>query len=161
MSIKTTSPKVVYFAMDFSRDPTKFRDKMPIQMRLGWALGFRKALYDTGKSYTAESIIEPATTRYIYLMVDDFNNSVNDHYITAFNEGTINKSILARIAVKSVYFSIIMENDGSLVSEPRSYFGPVDIQRLHIKLFDDYGRTLDMNGSDISFSLSIKMLYDM
>jgi hypothetical protein len=48
-----------------------------------------------------------------------------------------------------------------IVSEPRKYFGPVDIQRIRIRLFDEYGRTLYMNSADYSFCLSLKMMYDV
>jgi hypothetical protein len=48
-----------------------------------------------------------------------------------------------------------------IVSEPRKYFGPVDIQRMRIRLFDEYGRTLYMNSVDYSFCLSLKMMYDL
>jgi len=69
--------------------------------------------------------------------------------------------ILARISVKGSYFSLIMESDFNIVTEPRRYFGPVDIQRLRIRLFDDKGRILPMNNSNFSFCLNLKMLYDL
>jgi len=47
-----------------------------------------------------------------------------------------------------------------LVTEPRKYFGPVDIQRLHIQVFDDHGRQLDIT-NNYSFVLTFKMLYDL
>jgi len=54
-----------------------------------------------------------------------------------------------------------MESDFNIVTEPRRYFGPVDIQRLRIRLFDDKGRILPMNNSNFSFCLNLKMLYDL
>jgi hypothetical protein len=54
-----------------------------------------------------------------------------------------------------------MENDYNIVTEPRTYFGPVDIQRLRIRLFDDRGRLLNMNNTNYSFCLDLKMLYDL
>jgi hypothetical protein len=69
--------------------------------------------------------------------------------------------ILARISIKGSYFSLIMESDFNIVTEPRRYFGPVDIQRLRIRLFDDKGRILPMNNSNFSFCLNLKMLYDL
>jgi hypothetical protein len=54
-----------------------------------------------------------------------------------------------------------METDYNLVSEPRRYFGPVDIQRLRIRLYDEFGRILAMNQSNFSFSLTLKILYDL
>ena len=41
----------------------------------------------------------------------------------------------------------------------REYFGPVNIERLQISLYDDKGNYVDMNGIDWSFTLKIKQLY--
>ena len=49
----------------------------------------------------------------------------------------------------------------NLITEPRRYFGPVDIQRLRVQLYDDFGRILDLNKSDFSFVLNLKVLYDI
>jgi hypothetical protein len=95
------------------------------------------------------------------LAIDDYNNSVNNNFITAFNESVLSPNIMARISIKGTYFSLLMENDLNIVTEPRKYFGPVDIQRLRIRLFDDYGRVLDMNGANYSFCILFKMIYDL
>jgi hypothetical protein len=53
------------------------------------------------------------------------------------------------------------QNDSyQIVAEPRKYFGPVDIQRLHVQLYDEWGRILDMNNSDYSFCITFELLYD-
>ena len=41
----------------------------------------------------------------------------------------------------------------------RDYFGPVDIDRLKIKLVDDRGEIVDLRGLDWNFTLSIEQLY--
>jgi len=68
---------------------------------------------------------------------------------------------MARISIKGSHLSLIMENELTVVTEPRQYFGPVDIQRMRIRLFDEYGRILQMNGSNFSFCLKLKLLYDL
>ena len=78
-----------------------------------------------------------------------------------FNKSILSPNILARISIKGSYFSIIMESDFNIVSEPRKYFGPVDIQKLHIQLLDEHGRILHMNNSNFSFCINLKMLYDL
>ena len=98
--------------------------------------------------------------RYIYLVVNDFNNSVNNHFVGAFNNWILNDNILARITINGQYFNILMENDLSQHIEPRKYFGPVDIYRLQFKLLDDHGRVLDMNNANYSICLTFKCLYD-
>lgn len=153
--------KIMEIKMDFSKNNAGINDGKPIQHKIGWNLGFLKENYEGKTAYVSETIIEPASIRYIYLAIDDFNNSVNNNFITAFNESVLSPNILARISIKGAYFTLLMENDLNIVTEPRKYFGPVDIQRLRIRLFDDYGRVLDMNGANYSFCLIFKMLYDL
>lgn len=150
-----------FFSMDFTKDIIGNPDSLNLSTKLGWNLGFIKPTYDNAKSYTADTIIEPAAIRYIYLAIDDFNNSFNNHFVSVFNKSMMNPNILARISIKGSYFSLIMENDLNIVSEPRRYFGPVDIQRLKIRLLDEHGRVLPMNNSNFSFCLDFKMLYDL
>jgi len=147
--------------MDFTRDINGSTDNIPISSKIGWNLGFLKHKYTGYITYTSDTILEPATIRYIYLAIDDFNNSSNNHFISVFNKSILSPNILARISIKGSYFALLMENDYSIVSEPRKYFGPVDIQKLRIRLFDEHGRILQMNNSNYSFCLNLKMLYDL
>jgi hypothetical protein len=133
----------------------------PITSRFGSNLGFTSSTYTGSLSYVSESIMEPFGIRYFYLVVDDYNNSVNNHFVTAFNQSILNPNILARIAVSGGYFTLLTTNDLRIVTEPREYFGPVDIQRLHVQVFDDYGRQLNMNNTNFSFCLTFKMLYNL
>ena len=58
----------------------------------------------------------------------------------------------------SVPTPIVVFGD-TLKSNAREYFGPVHIDRLGIKLVDDKGALLDLNGADWSFTLKVKQLY--
>jgi len=147
--------------LDFSRNIDGVEDtQLDITRTLGWNLGFNKALYCGFKTYTGDTLVEPASIRYIYLAIDDFNNSVNNQFVSAFDK-MLDPHILARISIKGSYFSLVMENDFNIVTEPRQYFGPVDIQRLKIRLLDEHGRILDMNESNFSFCLNFKVMYDL
>jgi len=128
---------------------------------IGINLGFLKPHYSGSTHYISDTLIEPASIRYVYLAIDDYNNSVNDHFISAFNNTILQPNILARISIKGSYFSLVMENDFSVISEPRKYFGPVDIQKLHIRLLDEHGRIIQMNNANYSFCLNFKILYDL
>ena len=148
--------------IDFTLDIKGNTDSLSsITSRFGANLGFINEKYTDALSYVGESIMQPASIRYVYLSIDDYNNSVNNHFVTAFNKSILNQNILASIAVKSDYFTLITDNNLKIVTEPREYFGPVDIQRLHIRLLDDHGRVLDMNNTNYSFCLTFKMLYNL
>ena len=153
--------RITNIIMDFTRDINGEVDNVEVSTKLGWNLGFIRRRYNGAVTYTADAIIDPASLRYIYLAVDDFCNSSHNHFVNVFNESIMNPNILARISIKGSYFSLLMENDYNIVTEPRSYFGPVDIQRLRIRLFDDRGRLLNMNNANYSFCLDFKMLYDL
>lgn len=137
--------------------------KCPLSSRIGYNFGFIKEEYKDKKIYVSEMIIEPATVRYFYLAIDDFNNNnVNNQYITVYkNSTTLNSSIIAKISVKGSYFSLMMDNDLNITSEPRVYFGPVNVQKMQVFLLDDHGRILDMTQGNFSFTLLIKRLYDL
>ena len=94
--------------------------------------------------------------------MDDFNKSVPDSFITASDQNDLKPNVLARISMQGKgYENVIINKNYIIITEPRIYFGPVDIQRLHITLFDDQGRTLFMNYSDYSFCLKLTVLYDL
>jgi len=47
-----------------------------------------------------------------------------------------------------------------MISPARVYFGPTDITRLRIILYDEVGRVLDINNSDYSLTLELEIIYD-
>lgn len=54
---------------------------------------------------------------------------------------------------------VIVEFGGTLQENKRVYFGPVNIERLHVKLLDDKGNLLNLNGADWSITLISENLY--
>ena len=55
--------------------------------------------------------------------------------------------------------SLIVDFSGSLQDNSRTYFGPVDIDRMAVKLLDDKGNILNLNGNDWCVTLVCKCLY--
>ena len=52
-----------------------------------------------------------------------------------------------------------VEFGGTLQNQERVYFGPVNIRRMTIKLMNDKGEVVDLNGSNWSFSFICEQLY--
>lgn len=152
---------VLNIILDFRVDQNGMPDGKDHTLKLGWNLGFTREKYNGFTTYVSDTLMDPATVRYLYLVVDDFNNNMNNPYITAFNQSLMMPNIIARISIKGTFFGILMENDLSVVNESRQYFGPVDIQKLRIRLIDDRGRVVDMNGANYSFCLLLTQLYDV
>jgi len=151
---------IVEIILNFSLNKQGEQDNTNVYSKLGWNLGFTKPKYISDNFYNAETIIEPAT-KYLYLAVDDFNNNSNSNFISVFNQSIMSTDIFARISIKGSRANLLADTNFEIVSDPRLYFGPVDIQRLRIRLLDEQGRVLQMNNSNYSLCLKLKMLYDL
>lgn len=133
----------------------------PIQLKFGWMMGFRKAFYEGETGYVSEGIVDLVGPRYLYLVVNDFNNNVSDAFYGAFRDSILNKNILARITIQGSVFNILTQNNFSLITSPRQYFGPVDVQKLHIQLLNEYGKVINLNSMDYSFCITFQTIYDL
>jgi hypothetical protein len=135
-------------------------DSISITSKIGWNLGFIRPTYLGKQNYVSDTLPEISTIRYIYICVNDFNNSVNNIFVGAFDNWILNNNILARVPINSPFFNLLMENDLSQNTEQRRYFGPVDIKRINLQILDDHGRILNMNKSNYSICLAFKIAYD-
>lgn len=133
----------------------------PLPLKLGWMMGFRNGIYTGNNNYVSEGLMDLAGQKYLYLVVDDYNNNVNNSFYSAFNSSILNKNILARISFQPSPFGVAAQNNLSLITTPRQYFGPVDIQKMNIQLLDEYGRVIEMNNMDYSFCLTFVSVYDI
>ena len=153
---------IIKFSINFVTDRYGNDDKQtPLPLKFGWLIGFRDGYYENNTTYVSEGLINLLGPRYIYLAIDDFNNSVLDGFYGAFNSSIINKNILARISLQGNVFNILSKDNFSLITTPRQYFGPVDIQKLQIQLLDEYGRILNLNNMDYSFCLTFQTIYEL
>lgn len=150
------------FVLNFLTDRYGNDDRQtPLPLKLGWMMGYRNGYYENNVSYVSEGIINLLGPKYIYLVVDDFNNSVLDGFYAAFTSSVLNKNILARVSLQGNVFNYLSKDNYNLVTTPRQYFGPVDIQKLQIQLLDEYGRILNLNNMDYSFCLTFQTIYDL
>jgi hypothetical protein len=149
--------------LDFTKDINGNLDNKELYTKMGWVLGYTQPFYENSSFHTGDIIIEKVPSRYFYLGVDEFNNNTNNSFISVFNGSIFNSNVIARISIKgtSSFYSESIENEISFLSMEKSFFGPVEIQKLKISLYDNYGRILDTNNYNYSFCLSFKMLYDL
>jgi len=71
-------------------------------------------------------------------------------------------NVFAIIPIKSSekqFGDLITELSGPLSLNIRNYFGPVDIERMKVTLYDDKGNILNLNGADWSFTMISEHLY--
>jgi len=102
----------------------------------------------------SESIFDPIVNRYFMLSVNDFQNNHNRCLISpSLSESMADTNLLAKIYSNA--------SETFYENPERLYFGPSNLSRLHIKLLDEFGRIVDLNNGDFSFTLEIEILYDL
>ena len=116
--------------------------------------------------YTPTQVILPSAPRtltqaqlYTINEINKQNNNLTKYLATA----PTTSDILAIIPIKTSSGvptgSLLVEYSGSLQDSSRTYFGPVNIERMAVKLLDDKGNVLNLNGSDWCFTLVCECLY--
>jgi hypothetical protein len=144
-----------------------------IQMRLGWALGFRAAEYVLGAvspvtvstpiSAVSEGVGFISSIRYGYLSIEEYQNNGHPPLIVAFNDHIIDKKIMTRICLAPIKLGHdLTSRETGFISHrrtPREYYNAVNIDKLTIKLFDEYGRIIDLNNMDWSLTMEFVKLY--
>lgn len=137
---------------------------IPLYSKFGWMLGYRKELYSGGNSYISEGIADFTGTRYMYLVVDDYNNNVNNGFYGAFTNSVLSNNILAKISLAgstTTGTGYLNQNNLAIVASQRDYRGPVDLRNLNIQLLDEYGNNIHLTNMDYSFSLQLVTAYDI
>jgi hypothetical protein len=165
-----------YFKVDFSVPNT------PIYKTAGWMMGFKEPSYIvSNNTINPKTIIDvlPYTTfvynwylegegsygsasqNYIFLEIDDFNrnSTANIFFSKTLNDAYLGNNIMGRITVTSGMNTIVTMDGGNLLFKTREYFGPIRLEKLHIRLVDKFGDPINLERNDFSFMLEIEQLY--
>ncbi len=97
--------------------------------------------------------------RYGYISIDDHQTNTRSEFQVVYGDSVRDDKIMARInlAPRSIHtLSLRDARMASLANKTRTYTGPVDIKKLTIKLYDEYGRIIDLNNTDWSFTLEFE-----
>jgi len=87
------------------------------------------------------------------------NNSTNDNYRL---QAPTHSDLLAIIPLAyktNTTGELILVDSSTLQLNKRSYFGPVNIDRMNVQLMDDRGNLLNLNGVNWSVTLIVECLY--
>ena len=158
------------FIINFAVDENGNTDKYNLKSKLGWCLGFRETSYEiprssgsTGYSITSEGILNINPCRYLFVSIDDFHSHNPNSFIVPSFQSYFDPNIISRVTLDPnnnyTYGSLITANisgSGNLLSDVRSYSGKNDIQKLRIRIFNEFGHILHLNKMDVSFALEIK-----
>jgi len=118
------------------------------------------------QDYTKTQIVLPSAPRTLtqaqLYTINQINANANNltNYLA---KAPTSSDILAILPIKTSTGvptgSLLVEFSGSLQDSSRIYFGPVNIERMAIKLLDDKGNVLNLNGNDWVFTLVCECLY--
>jgi hypothetical protein len=137
-----------------------------LQLKLGFILGFTLGEYEsqaTPTEFVGEAPYDGTGHKYLYLVVDDFNNNVNNYFMGAFNNSILNPNILARLpqySSSNLSNAMLSDDVNDLATTERNYFGPIHIQKLKIQLIDEFGRIVSLNNRDFSLALEFDCIYN-
>ena len=163
----TTTGSKTYTITDPSQNNTAPADidttSTNIAQNFGWILGFRMAEYKASTAYVSEGVYDSWGTKYLYVVVDDFNKNYANLVEPIYNSSLGRDNVLARISLAPLLSTITQGtsladqfNPGDFV---RNYFGPVDIEKLRIIVVDEFGRVINLNNMDMSMAFAFTCLY--
>ena len=131
--------------------------------------GTQNGLLIAGKyesDYTNTQIVLPSAPRTLtqaQLYTINSINSNNNNLTNYLSKAPTSSDIIGILPVKTSTGvptgSLLVEFSGSLQDSSRTYFGPVNIDRMAVKLLDDKGNVLNLNGNDWCFTLVCECLY--
>lgn len=169
-------PANFYFTVDFEVTSN------PVYKTAGWMMGFKRQFYTVAKNTSqpvilldnasfktstyywyleSESSYGSSIQNYIFLEIDDFNRNftTNTFFSKTANDSYFGNNIMGRITVTSGMNTIVTMDGGNQLFKTREYFGPIRLEKLHIRLIDKYGDPINLEGNDFSFMLEIEQLY--
>jgi hypothetical protein len=172
-------PKLDPHTGKVARSNTKMRE---LYKNAGWAIGFYKDIYNVDKGYVSptrfdlsgsyqpllfnryvesESSYGSALTQYFFLELDDYNRNFTSNTIIAETGGGthLGNNVIARIPMTAPALNVNYNSPSDLIFKQRDYFGPVKIEKLHLRLVDRYGDTLDIQNNDYSVAIELTTTY--
>jgi hypothetical protein len=140
-----------------------------LYQKLGWQLGFRNnsIIIDSNDLYAISTgICHINYPRYIYIALDDFQSSSQNHFAIA-SDSIVAPNIITRINILSLLEEKTAFKQGAYAGDIyynnkhiREYFGPTSINKLKVQLLDEYGRPFSLNNMDWSFIITFECLYN-
>jgi len=118
------------------------------------------------QEYQNTQIVLPSAPRtltnaqlYTINSINNNNNNLTNYMAKAPTSSDILAIIPVKTSVGISTGSLLVEFTGSLQNNIRTYFGPVNIERLAVKLLNDKGNVLNLNGNDWCATIIAECLY--
>ena len=96
-------------------------------------------------------------SEYLYLIIDEYNRNKNNEHVTLLNN---HSNIIAKIPLITLDTKIVIDNEKFYeINRTRTYFSPVNIEKVNIKLIDRFGRKIDIGINTINLTLEFDCVY--
>ena len=150
-----SNPDDPFLKNNINIEPSKFCDTM------GYLMGYRQIEYTNASSYTSESMYsETGNTDYIYFCLNEYAGSQYMQNYGVLPKGLIDDNILALVPITTPKFVSTFADNSDYIYKTRNYLGPIDIQKITIKIIGPTGALSNLYSNDFSFNLQISTLYD-
>jgi len=129
---------------------------------MGYLIGYRKIEYAGFNSYTSESMFNNTYTDYVYFCMNEY--ATGSQYMANYgvlSQGLIDDNILAIVPITTEKFVSTFADNSDYIYKIRNYTGPIDIQKITIKLLGPNGSLLNLYNFDYAFNLQITTIYDI
>jgi hypothetical protein len=178
-NIQCFRPKLDPYTGNIMKSNTKMR---PLYKNAGWMMGFYNDTYEVTQKLKVQGRVNPlgtyepieynryiesessygsAIVQYYFLEVDDYNRNFTTNTIVAEtgNGTNLGNNIIARIPLTTAALNINYLNPSDMIFKQRDYFGPVKIEKVHLRLVDRFGETLDIQNNDYSLAIELTTTY--
>lgn len=136
-------------------------DEQTTNVKNGLVIGGKYQQEYVSRQQVLPSAPRTLTQSQIYT-INEINKN-NNNLTNYLSKAPTSSDILAILPVKTSTTipigSLLVELSGSLQDNVRTYFGPVNIDRMNVKLLDDKGNILNLNGNDWCVTLICECLY--
>jgi hypothetical protein len=138
------------------------------EQTIGHYMGYKKTYYTfeedynltltptTELGYATEMCADFTGSKFFLLEITDYNN--NAPSVLLLNNYAKSSDLIAKIPNKLPMTNMIFEDSSDRIFKTRKYFGPVKIQKLRIRLLDQFGKLVDNNCCDLCVTLEFESL---
>ena len=124
------------------------------ERNFGWILGFRNMIYQDNSMYTSEGIYMYNKNHNFYFIMNDYNVSISEQIIAMLHNTYIDQNVFGRISISLNGNTDLMKNE----TKKREYGDPISINKIGIKLMNEYGEVANLNNMDFTYGIEFEMV---
>jgi hypothetical protein len=86
--------------------------------------------------------------------MNDYNVSISEQIVALLQNTYIDQNVFGRLVVSSNGNTDLMKND----TKKREYGEPISINKIAIKLMNEYGEVANLNNMDFTYGIEFEMV---